>query len=144
MKVKGESEVDQSSPTLATPWTSRLLRPWDFPGKSTGVGAVATPMGAVKITEAIDYIGDYCILFGHGKSWYRIWCLSVREACSALGMLSAWLPGTQSKVHWEYKMEFPSFSRWSQLGLFLSSFSPREISHSPFQDSLDITISDAA
>ena len=25
---------------LATPWTaaSRLLRPWDFPGKTTGVG----------------------------------------------------------------------------------------------------------
>ena len=23
---------------FATPWTTRLLRPWDFPGKSTGVG----------------------------------------------------------------------------------------------------------
>ena len=31
MKVKSESEVAQSCPT-------RLLRPWDFPGKSTGVG----------------------------------------------------------------------------------------------------------
>ena len=33
----------QSCPTLSDPWTaaSRLLRPWDFPGKSTGVGAIA-------------------------------------------------------------------------------------------------------
>ena len=31
-----ESEVAQSCPTLSDP--SRLLRPWDFPGKSTGVG----------------------------------------------------------------------------------------------------------
>ena len=40
MKVKSESEVTQSCPTLATPWTAatRLLHPWDFPGRSTGVG----------------------------------------------------------------------------------------------------------
>ena len=40
MKVKSESEVAQSCPTLATPWTAayRLLRPWDLLGKSTGVG----------------------------------------------------------------------------------------------------------
>ena len=36
MKVKIESEVAQSCPTLPVP--SRLRRPWDFPGKSTGVG----------------------------------------------------------------------------------------------------------
>ena len=35
MKVKSESEVAQSCPTLQP---SRLLRPWDSPGKSTGVG----------------------------------------------------------------------------------------------------------
>ena len=36
VKVKSLSRVQPS----ATPWTapSRLLRPWDFPGKSTGVG----------------------------------------------------------------------------------------------------------
>ena len=40
MQVKSESEVAQSCPTLATPWTAatRLLHPWDFPGRSTGVG----------------------------------------------------------------------------------------------------------
>ena len=43
-KVKSESEVTQSCPTLRDPHglqPTRLLRPWDFPGKSTGVGAIA-------------------------------------------------------------------------------------------------------
>ena len=36
--------VTQSCPTLATPWTAahQALRPWDFPGKSTGVGYLPT------------------------------------------------------------------------------------------------------
>ena len=41
MKVKRESEVTQSCPTLRDPMDCslpRLLHPWDFPGKSTGVG----------------------------------------------------------------------------------------------------------
>ena len=41
MKVKSESEVTQSCPTLQHPHglqLTRLLHPWDFPGKSTGVG----------------------------------------------------------------------------------------------------------
>ena len=42
-------------------------------------------MGGIKITKVIDYIGDYYILSGEGKSWYGIWCLSVRAACSAVG-----------------------------------------------------------
>ena len=36
-----ESEVAQSCPTLCNPWTvacTRLLHPWDFPGKNTRVG----------------------------------------------------------------------------------------------------------
>ena len=56
-------------------------------------------MSGIKITKVIDYIGDYYILSGEGKSWYGIWCLSVQEACSVIGMLSPWLPGTESKVH---------------------------------------------
>ena len=36
MKGKSESEVAQSCLTLRNP--TRLLRLWDFPGKSTGVG----------------------------------------------------------------------------------------------------------
>ena len=42
MKVKSESEVAQSCPTLCESdcesEPTRLLRPWGFPGKSTGVG----------------------------------------------------------------------------------------------------------
>ena len=40
LKVKSQSEVAQSCPTLRPHGLqpTRLLRPWDFPGKSTGVG----------------------------------------------------------------------------------------------------------
>ena len=40
MKVKNESEIAQSCPTLRPHGLqpTRLLRLWDFPGKSTGVG----------------------------------------------------------------------------------------------------------
>ena len=40
MKVKSESEVAQSCPTQRPHGlqATRLHRPWDFPGKSTGVG----------------------------------------------------------------------------------------------------------
>ena len=35
----GGSLVTKLCPTLSTPWTAaRLLCPWDFPGKNTGVG----------------------------------------------------------------------------------------------------------
>ena len=35
---ESESEVAQSCPTLCDPMDTRLLCPWDFLGKSTGVG----------------------------------------------------------------------------------------------------------
>ena len=40
MQVESESEVTQSCPTLATPWTAAHQAPpsMGFPGKSTGVG----------------------------------------------------------------------------------------------------------
>ena len=40
MTVKSESEVAQWYPTHEL-WPARLLHPWDFPGKSTGVGTIA-------------------------------------------------------------------------------------------------------
>ena len=39
MKVKSKSEVAQSATPCTVPW---LLRPWNFPGKGTGVGAIAS------------------------------------------------------------------------------------------------------
>ena len=45
MKVKTESEVAQSCPTLPDPMDCSLpgpsVSPWGFPGKSTGLGAIA-------------------------------------------------------------------------------------------------------
>ena len=38
MQSESESEVAQSCPTLCDPMDIRLLYPWDFLGKSTGVG----------------------------------------------------------------------------------------------------------
>ena len=40
MKVKSEIKVAQLCPTHSDPMdrSTRLLHPWDFPGKSTGVG----------------------------------------------------------------------------------------------------------
>ena len=35
---ESESEVTQLCPTICDPLHCRLLRLWDFPGKSTGVG----------------------------------------------------------------------------------------------------------
>ena len=34
-------------------------------------------MGAIKITKVTDYIGDYHILFGDGKSWYSLVFISL-------------------------------------------------------------------
>ena len=38
MKVKVKVKMLSSVRLFATPWTTRLLGPWDFPGKNTGVG----------------------------------------------------------------------------------------------------------
>ena len=38
LKAESESEVTQLCPTLCDPMDTRLLHPWDFLGKSTGVG----------------------------------------------------------------------------------------------------------
>ena len=42
---ESESEVTQSCPTLCEPVDTSLLRPWDFLGKSTGVGCLYLPQG---------------------------------------------------------------------------------------------------
>ena len=52
-KVKSESEVAQSCPTLATPCTTaqQAPRPWDSPGKSTGVGCHCLLQVAYKLLK---------------------------------------------------------------------------------------------
>ena len=64
-------------------------------------------MGAIKITKVTDYIGDYYILSGEGKSWYGICCLSVQDACSAI---VCDLPGYQA-----HSSKFTGNVKWSFL-----------------------------
>ena len=55
---------------------------------------VAYTNGCPEGYKVIGHREVYCILSDCGKSWYGIWCSSVREACSAAGVLSPRLPGT--------------------------------------------------
>ena len=50
-KVKSESEVAQSCLTLCDPMDCSLLCPWDFPGKSTGVGCHCLLRMPHKLTQ---------------------------------------------------------------------------------------------
>ena len=62
MKVKSEREVAQSCPTLRNPMDcsiTRLLHPWDFPGKSTGVGCqgIFQKSLLIKVKEESEKVG---------------------------------------------------------------------------------------
>ena len=100
--------------------TSRL-QPWFTIRRVSWLYTVAYTNGCHKV-----YKGDW-LHRGLSHSFWRQeilgWnlCVLVREASSAVGMLSPWLPGTWSKAHCKCEMEFPSLSRWSQLGLFFPS-----------------------
>ena len=69
MKVKSESEVAQSCLTLRDPMDCslpRLLRPWDFPGKSTRVGwhclvRVSTLLFALYLLSELYMVGLWSI-----------------------------------------------------------------------------------
>ena len=54
MKVKSESEVAESQPHGLQP--TRLLHPWDFPGKSTGADEGSIPGGRAKIPHAAEQL----------------------------------------------------------------------------------------
>ena len=73
MKVKSESEVVQSRPTLES---TRLLHPWDFPGKSTGVGV---PLPSPNLAHTCIYI-LFLVLIVKNSFWvvwhFRLLCLS--------------------------------------------------------------------
>ena len=59
-KSESESEVAQSCPTLCEPKDTRLLRPWDFLGKSTGVGChfflqrTSRPRDRTQVSPIVD------------------------------------------------------------------------------------------
>ena len=63
MKVKSESEVAQSCPTLATPWTAAHQAPpsVDFPGESTGVGAIAFSAGLHYLASKAFPSSNLCL-----------------------------------------------------------------------------------
>ena len=62
------------------------LQPWFIIRRVSWLFIVTYTNGPIKITKVIDYIRDYYILSGKGKSRYRIWCLPVRKAYSPIGM----------------------------------------------------------
>ena len=72
MKVKSQSEITQSCPTPRDPIPTRLLHPWDFPGKSTGVGCHC-------LLRKVARVGSKCWLYhipegtgtkqGHERYW---------------------------------------------------------------------------
>ena len=68
MKVKSESEVAQSCPTLSERLSLRLLCPWDFPGKSTGVGChclLRVSLGEEPISRLVIAVGSLQVLTGY-------------------------------------------------------------------------------
>ena len=67
MKVKNESEVAQSRPTLQPHGLqyTRLLCPWDFPGKSTGVGCHCL----LQFNQAIHTLNVLYICQNHQSGW---------------------------------------------------------------------------
>ena len=54
------SDVAQPCPSLYDPTDTRLLRPWDFPGKSTGVGChfllqgTSRPRDRTQVSHIVD------------------------------------------------------------------------------------------
>ena len=75
MKVKSESEVAQSCPTLSDPMDcmqpTRLLRPWDFPGKSTGVGCHCLLCNFSLVARFIYHLPFYSFFSEYSSSMSR-------------------------------------------------------------------------
>ena len=78
-----DREVAQSCPTLCDPMATRFLRPWNFLGKSTGVGCHFILQG-IFLTQR----SNPCLLHGqegslqpsHQWSPYRVFCSSQSPA----------------------------------------------------------------
>ena len=98
MKVKSESEVAQSCPTLSNPMDyslTRLLCPWDFPGKSTGVGCHCLLQGLLfpspgdlsdtEIKPCVSYIGRWILyhLSHQGSPEYHKGLANIITSCNS-------------------------------------------------------------
>ena len=123
MKVKSESEVDQSCLTLSHPMQpTRLLRPCDFPGKSTGVGChcLASYLGLFSVIHLAISKSKHPI---HWKTWakwsanfllllwvllwvlyfWKKWCLGNRKKNPSICLLNTLQPShlCQPADHWK-------------------------------------------
>ena len=113
MKVKSESEVAQSCPTLCYPMDrmqpTRLLCPWDFPGKSTGVGAIAFSAPA-QIPPALS-------LAHHRAASYPAFLVLLKDRKRFYVLPTVYLtPPTLPLV-----LRDPSLKAWSQVGAHCDS-----------------------
>ena len=94
-KVKSESEVAHSCPTLSDPMDCilpLLLRPWDFPGKSTGVGCHCLlrckSLGSLKsFPTCAPQLSGASILFFSIVNLLRVPVSCWSEDCSVLCLL---------------------------------------------------------
>ena len=77
VKVKSLSCVDPQWPHGLQP--SRLLCPWDFPGKNTGVGCYGIPVELVQILkdDAVKVLHSICQQIWNTQQWSQDWKRSV-------------------------------------------------------------------
>ena len=78
-----ESEVTQSCPTLCNPMDhslTRLLRPWDFPGKSTEVGCHFLLQGIFPIQGPNLGLHHFCQhLISISLTFLLLWGVAIAE-----------------------------------------------------------------
>ena len=82
MKVKSDSEVAQSCLTLGDPMEcrpTRLLNPWNFPGKNTGVGCHFLLPEETKIEKDTGIPLFIAALFTIARPWKQPGCPSTDE-----------------------------------------------------------------
>ena len=91
MKGKSLSCVQLS----ATPWTTRLLHPWDFPGKSTGVGRHCL-LWSSCVPNGISNT-NYGVCVGGGGQNYPSKIFQGRRVCITITKSLFWI---QSKVYY--------------------------------------------
>ena len=102
-----EREVAQSCPTLCDPMDTRLLHPWDFLGKSTGVGCHFLLQGIFPTqgsNPGLLHCGQMLYHLSHQGSLYKI-----KRETKELGMEThpgegvvkeEKFPNTRKASHW--------------------------------------------